>query len=229
MNSVEAANWFRKAADQGFPAAEYELAQCYFDGKGVTKDTPDAIAWMQKSAEHGFAKAQDAIARCYVTGDGVPKDYVQAYKWYALAEAQDDAHADDIKVSIAKVSRLMTPDQIAEAQRLAHDFKAASQTSPPTSQAQPADPPPAQPVPQSPGSATGSTPSKTGVVNVNAGDGTCEVFADGSFVGNSPARLRLSEGSHVVEVKKDGFKPYRREITVTEGSELNLNLALVKL
>ena len=47
-------------------------------------------------------------------------------------------------------------------------------------------------------------------------------------MGNSPAKLKLSEGSHLIEVKKAGFKDYRNEIKVMDGSELNLNAVLVK-
>ena len=67
---------------------------------------------------------------------------------------------------------------------------------------------------------------KTGFVNIAAADASFDVYADGAFVGNSPARLKLSEGSHVIEVKKTGFKDYRKEIKVMDGSELNLKAVL---
>jgi hypothetical protein len=69
---------------------------------------------------------------------------------------------------------------------------------------------------------------KSGIVNVTSEDERCEVFVDGSFVGNSPAKLRLAEGSHVVEVRKPGFKVYRRELQVGAGSELSLRASLDK-
>jgi len=70
--------------------------------------------------------------------------------------------------------------------------------------------------------------SKFGFVNVTADDPTFEVFADGAFVGNSPAKLKLSEGPHTIEVRKEGFKDYKKEIRVTNGSELNLRVVLEK-
>jgi hypothetical protein len=66
------------------------------------------------------------------------------------------------------------------------------------------------------------------VVNVVAQDNACEIFVDGAFVGNTPARVKLSEGAHVVEVKKSGFKNYRKQITITGGSELTLRPVLDK-
>ena len=61
------------------------------------------------------------------------------------------------------------------------------------------------------------------MVNVKADDDSCEVFVDDAFVGNTPAKLKLGEGVHVVEVKKAGVRDYRREITVSAGSDLNLH------
>jgi hypothetical protein len=70
--------------------------------------------------------------------------------------------------------------------------------------------------------------SKTGFVSVSADDQTFEVFVDGAFVGNTPAKLKLSEGTHVIEVKKPGYKDYKKEIKVTEGCELTLRAVMEK-
>ena len=74
------------------------------------------------------------------------------------------------------------------------------------------------------------TPSagKQGSVSINSNEEEAEVLVDGSFVGNAPAKLKLAEGTHVIEVKKDGYKPFKKEIKVTEGSELNLRAVLQK-
>ena len=53
-----------------------------------------------------------------------------------------------------------------------------------------------------------------------------EIYIDGAFVGNAPANLKLSEGIHIIEVKKGGFKPYRKELRVFESSELSLRVTL---
>ena len=80
-----------------------------------------------------------------------------------------------------------------------------------------------------PGGATESAgKSKTGLVNVNGNDETEEIYVDGAFVGNMPAKLKLAEGAHVIEVKKAGFKEYRKEVRVGEGSELTLRVILDK-
>ena len=68
--------------------------------------------------------------------------------------------------------------------------------------------------------------SNSGNVTVKADDDTYEVFVDAKFVGNTPAKLNIASGMHVIEVKKSGFKDYKKEINVSKGSELNLRAVL---
>jgi TPR repeat protein len=56
----------------------------------------------------------------YERGLGVPKDYVLGYMWFNLAAAQGHEIA---RWDREELSSAMTPDQIAEAQRLARDWK----------------------------------------------------------------------------------------------------------
>jgi TPR repeat protein len=51
--------WYRKAADQGVPAAQYNVGLIYANGLGVTADHAEARLWMEKAAAggHGQAKA----------------------------------------------------------------------------------------------------------------------------------------------------------------------------
>lgn len=217
-NGTEALKWFRSASSQGLALADYEIGLCYLQGVGIAKDIEQGTRWITRAAEKGVAASQNSLGLAYEKGEGVPQDYVQAYKWFALAAAQDDEHAADIRVSLAKLEAVLTKDQIAEAQRLASEFKPREN---------PAPTPPQD-------SAAGTTslkatePSKAGVVSVKADDQLSEVFVDGAFVGNSPAKLRLAEGQHLIEVKRAGFKSYQRELKVTAGCELNLHAILEK-
>lgn len=65
-----------------------------------------------------------------------------------------------------------------------------------------------------------------GTLSVTAEPDNAEIFVDGLFIGNSPATLRLPEGTHVVEVKKDGLRAYRQEVHVTGDSALTLRVRL---
>ena len=228
QNEVEALKWFRSASGRGLANADYEIGNCYLQGIGVARDIEEGTKWMKQAAEKDVAAAQNSLGLAYERGDGVPKDYVQSYKWFALAAAHDDEHAADIRVNLAKVEVNLTKEQVAEAQRLAREFKpveaatADSKTTKEivaTSQSQSTN---------SDRLSLANEASKTGFVAVKAHDEDCEILVDGSFVGNTPAKLKLAEGPHRFEIKKPGFKTFQRELNVTAGSELSLNATLEK-
>ena len=119
-DDTEAATWFHKAAEQGDDKAQFYLGSMYHDGKGVTQDYAEALKWYRRAAAQGDDTAQNNLGLMYDKGEGTPQDYSEAYKWYNLAAAQGD------RTAIANrdlIVRHMTPDQIAEAQRLAREFK----------------------------------------------------------------------------------------------------------
>jgi len=212
-SGTAAVDWFRKAACHGLPEAEFQIGYCYFQGTGVPKNIGEGIKWIRSAAEKGLAAAQNKLGVSYQKGEGVPKDYVQAYKWFALSAAQDDQRSADIKVSLATVESNLTKEQIAEAQRLASEFKPSKADVPLTT------------ILATP---TASETVRTAYVTVTTEEPRCEVFVDGGFVGNPPSKLLLLEGLHVVEVKKAGFKDYRRELKVISGSDLTLKVELEK-
>jgi hypothetical protein len=55
-----------------------------------------------------------------------------------------------------------------------------------------------------------------------------EVYADGAFVGNAPATLKLGAGKHIVRLVLAGYEEWTREISVQGGSELRLAASLEK-
>ena len=231
-NAVEAAALYHKAADQGLADAECELGNCYLEGNGVPKDIPEGLKWTRRAAEQGFAQAQNTLGVCYLKGTGVTKDYVQAYKWFNLAVAKGDDRADDARVNLAAAERNLKPDQVAEAQRLASEFK-PRKGPPAEGSAAPAGKAETRPSGGGTNLVANTTPlsteaSRTGLVNVTAEDDSYEIFVDGGFVGNTPAKVKLTEGAHVVEVKRAGFKDYSKQIKITEGSELTLRAVLEK-
>ncbi len=77
--------------------------------------------------------------------------------------------------------------------------------------------------------ATAAKPADAiGTVNVVSSPDGADVYADGQFVGNSPATLKLSPGKHTVAVKMSGYKDWSREISTDAGSEAHLTAALEK-
>ena len=120
---VEAVKWFRKAAEQNHAQAQCHLGFCYALGRGVAKDEAEAVKWFRKAAEQNYAIAQYYLGVCYEDGQGVVKDYVEAYKWGNLAAANKDEY---IAMTAAKtmpwLESQMSPEQIAEGQRLSHEY-----------------------------------------------------------------------------------------------------------
>jgi S1-C subfamily serine protease len=53
-----------------------------------------------------------------------------------------------------------------------------------------------------------------------------EVYIDGKFVGDAPSTVPLSAGDHTIEVKASKFADWKRTISVTDGSDLNIKAAL---
>ncbi len=112
--------WYRKAAEQGDANAQYNFGAMYGNGHGVQQDYAEAVKWYRKAAEQDHAKAQFNLALMYDKGQGMPQDYVQAHMWYNLAGAQGGQQAAKNRDLVAK---LMTPAQIAEAQRRAVEWQ----------------------------------------------------------------------------------------------------------
>jgi len=120
----QARDWYLKAADQGFADAQFNLGLLYDFGKGVPQDYGQARDWYLKAAEQGHALAQANLGVMYWMGPGVLQDYVQAHMWAYLAAAQNQEIGTALRAALAND---MTPEQIAEAQRLAREWLAIHQ------------------------------------------------------------------------------------------------------
>jgi TPR repeat protein len=70
----------------------------------------------------GHPGAQTGVAWYYEVGRGVSApDLIRAYMWYALSALGGDP---DGAISVGEVAKKMTPEQIAEASVLVHDYSA---------------------------------------------------------------------------------------------------------
>lgn len=93
QNYAEAVNWFRKAANQGYARAQYNLGVMYDHGDGVEQDYAEAVSWFRKAADQGHARAQFNLGNMYSDGTGVDQDDAEAVKWYRKAADQGLAYA----------------------------------------------------------------------------------------------------------------------------------------
>jgi TPR repeat protein len=143
-NPAEGASWFRKCfpkfhkdAEQGDARAQVIIGGMYLYGDGVRKDWAEAAIWFSKAAEQGDRAGQGILGQMYRDGRGVPKNNVQAYKWFNLVAAQGVDYAAEQR---RLIETQMTPEQIAEAQRLTARFvprRAGAGASPETNGAPP--------------------------------------------------------------------------------------------
>ncbi len=90
---VRAAEWYRKAAEQGHPLAQSKLGLLYASGDGLPQDDVEAVFWCLKAAEQGIADAQLGLGYMYQCGRGVPQAYVEASEWYLKAADQGSVEA----------------------------------------------------------------------------------------------------------------------------------------
>ncbi len=65
-----------------------------------------------------------------------------------------------------------------------------------------------------------------GRVSFTSEDSASEIYVDGKFVGQTPATINLSAGSHHVEVKAAGKQPWSRDLEVLKDSQLTLHPVL---
>jgi len=117
---VQAWQWYGKAAARGYAKAQYLLGRLYVYGKGVPQDYATARQWFEKAAAQGDGEGQYYLGWLYADGKGVPQDFVVAHMWYNLAAANGEKVGEIDRDALAKQ---MTPSQIAEAQKLAREWK----------------------------------------------------------------------------------------------------------
>ena len=115
----EALKWTRRAAKRGDPDAQNGLGQMYENGEGVPQNYAQAAKWYRKAAEHvpdlgGAGQGRNNLGMLYLSRQGVPKDLVLAYMWFLLARTERN---------FSEAKAQMTPAQIAEAERMAADWK----------------------------------------------------------------------------------------------------------
>lgn len=115
-------------AEQGDADAMESLGLMYSEGEGVERDCSKALKFLKPAANMGKWGAQYTLGAMYADGRCVPQDYVEAHKWFNILAAVGFEQVVEARRSLAK---RMTPEQIAEAQRLAKEWKPASSPSTP--------------------------------------------------------------------------------------------------
>ena len=92
-DAVKAAEWYRKAAEQGDAPAAARLGSMYWMGDGVPRDPEQAARWYALGASKGNPLAQVGIGYMSMQGSGTPVDFKAAAGWFNKATDQGDASA----------------------------------------------------------------------------------------------------------------------------------------
>ncbi len=95
QDEEQAAQWWRKAAEQGLARAQNELAVVLSDGRGVPAEPQQAVFWYRKAAEQGFGWAQFYLGKTYAEGRGVARNQTQAVGWVRKAAEQGYTEAQN--------------------------------------------------------------------------------------------------------------------------------------
>jgi TPR repeat protein len=130
----QAVNWYLKAAEQGHSDAQISLAMLYYNGSGVPVDYEWAVYWTVRAAEGGNVNAQGELVwmyrncrdiytrRFFRHCKEIEYDIVQEYKWTLIRIAQQQG-VSPADISVDGYEEEMTAQQIAEAKRLANEWK----------------------------------------------------------------------------------------------------------
>jgi uncharacterized protein len=82
------------------------------------------MKWFKLSAEQGNASAQFNLGVMYDNGRGTIQNYVKGYAWYSVSSASGSKIGTKNRDLLAKE---MTPEQLAEGQKLASEIWARTQ------------------------------------------------------------------------------------------------------
>jgi TPR repeat protein len=83
----------RAAALAGDPAAAYEVASRFAEGRGVAQSHEEEAFWLERAANQGLAPAQFRLGGLYEKGIGVGKDLIRARDLYLAASEKGNGRA----------------------------------------------------------------------------------------------------------------------------------------
>ena len=83
QDDKEALRWYRLAAEQGLPRAQFILGSRYATGEGIRQDYVQAYKWLSLAAAQGHKKASHArdLAAGQMSQSQIAKAQQLARKW----------------------------------------------------------------------------------------------------------------------------------------------------
>jgi hypothetical protein len=99
VDLVEAARYYRLAADHNDAEAQFQYADCLSTGLGVSVDFFGAVKYYKLAADQGDLDTQFRYADCLSVGCGVSADSVEAVNYYRLAAAHNHSEPQFPRIS----------------------------------------------------------------------------------------------------------------------------------
>ena len=120
--TVEDKNRFEeleKLANLGDAEAQREFGLMHYKGLGTVRGEQKAIKWLKLSAEMGDVTGQGILGGKYFLGRrGFVEDLVLSHMWFNISVANGSSST----YYKTMVEEYLTPDQLAEAQKLAREW-----------------------------------------------------------------------------------------------------------
>jgi len=114
-------------AERGDMSSQILLGFAYFVGIETPQNYEEAAEWFRRAADQGHPDAQFQLGSMYYLGQGVGRNVVISEMWFILSAAQGQ---DNARQALETTERVVTPAQIAEAQKLAREWKPKPDRSP---------------------------------------------------------------------------------------------------
>jgi cell division septation protein DedD len=120
----EAVEQWRRQAGQGDPSAQYDLAVCYLEGRGVPQSRETALEWLRRSASGGSVKAMELAGTLLMATDPFIPNYDEARQLLRKAAETGSVIAE---INLAKIYRdgLGVPIDLLLAHRYAREAAGA--------------------------------------------------------------------------------------------------------
>jgi TPR repeat protein len=118
----QAAKWLGIGAAKKDRVSLANFGMLYDQGCGVPHDEREALRLFHESANLGFGQAQFNLGVYYRDGRGTDPDPLSSYFWFSIVTREHLPQAQD---RADKMRKLLTPAQIAEAERRLAQWKPA--------------------------------------------------------------------------------------------------------
>ena len=92
-DTVQAREWFTRAAEQDLTAAQYALGKLYLSNDIEVRDPERGMEWLERAAQNGSGYAAYRLGKECLRGKAVEKDVAKAVEWFTQAAESGNLYA----------------------------------------------------------------------------------------------------------------------------------------